>query len=163
MLKPQLEVQSFAFFSQYRSDMLVHQYDRKFIFFTQKYCFYSRDDVAMNEIYAWISDMKLIQFVDYRFILLHNAIFVSYSAMFMPFWDKPSNIKSTNPVNVPTIYNVKIACEINTSCQLKFCLFVVLRPTQEIFTYVVMSPLSVKVFRFWPILGTHGSWAVRAL
>ena len=43
------------------------------------------------------------------------------------------------------------------------CLFGVLRPTQEFFTHIGTSLLSLKGFKFWPILGTHGHWAVRVL
>ena len=38
-----------------------------------------------------------------------------------------------------------------------------LRPTQEYSIYVETSPLPVKGFRYWPILATHGHWAVRFL
>ena len=44
------------------------------------------------------------------------------------------------------------------------CLFVcssrVYRPTREFFTHMETSLLPVK---FWPVLGTHGHWAVRVL
>ena len=43
------------------------------------------------------------------------------------------------------------------------CLFGVFRPTREFFTQLEMSPLPVKGCKFWPMLGTHGHWAVRGL
>ena len=43
------------------------------------------------------------------------------------------------------------------------CLFVVYRPTREFFTHMETSPLPVKGCKFWPMLGTHGHWAVRVL
>ena len=43
------------------------------------------------------------------------------------------------------------------------CLFGVHRPTREFFTYIETSPLAVKGCKFWPILDTHGHWAVRVL
>ena len=33
-------------------------------------------------------------------------------------------------------------------------------PTQEFFTNMEISPLPVKGCKFWPMLGTHGHWAV---
>ena len=44
-----------------------------------------------------------------------------------------------------------------------FCLFGVYLLTREIFTYMETSPLPVKGYKFWPMLGTHGHWAVRVL
>ena len=50
---------------------------------------------------------------------------------------------------------------IGTSFSLFFvCLDGVYRPTQEFFTHMETSPLPVKGCKFWPILGTHGHWAV---
>ena len=43
------------------------------------------------------------------------------------------------------------------------CLFGIYRPTWESFTHMEMSPLPVKGCKFWPMLGTHGHWAVRVL
>ena len=40
------------------------------------------------------------------------------------------------------------------------CLFWVYRPTREFFTHMDTSPLPVKGCRFWPMLDTHGHWAV---
>ena len=42
-----------------------------------------------------------------------------------------------------------------------FCLFVVLCPTGEYFTYMETSPLLAKSCKCWPILGSHGHWAMR--
>ena len=42
-----------------------------------------------------------------------------------------------------------------------FCLFVVLCPTGEFFTYMETSPLLAKSWKCWPILDTHGHSAVR--
>ena len=39
--------------------------------------------------------------------------------------------------------------------------FGVYRPTREFFTDMETSPLPVKGCKFWPMLGTHGHWAVR--
>ena len=41
-----------------------------------------------------------------------------------------------------------------------FCLFGVYRPTRKLFTHMETSPLPVKGCKFWPILGTHGQWAM---
>ena len=41
--------------------------------------------------------------------------------------------------------------------------FVVLHPTREYFTHMETSPLPMKDFKFWTILGTHGHWPVRHL
>ena len=38
----------------------------------------------------------------------------------------------------------------------------VFRPTREFFSHLETSPLPVKGCKFWPILGTHGHWAVRS-
>ena len=40
------------------------------------------------------------------------------------------------------------------------CLFGVYLPTREFFTHMETSPLPVKACKFWPLLGTHGNWAV---
>ena len=45
---------------------------------------------------------------------------------------------------------------------LVFCLFVCLSHSR-IFHPFETSPLPVKAFPFWPLLGTHGHWAVRVL
>ena len=42
-----------------------------------------------------------------------------------------------------------------------FCLFVVLCPTGEYFTYMETSTLLAKSCKCWPILGSHGHWAMR--
>ena len=44
-----------------------------------------------------------------------------------------------------------------------FCLFVVLRPAREFFIHMETSPSLVKGFKFLPMLGTYGLWAVRVL
>ena len=44
-----------------------------------------------------------------------------------------------------------------------FCLFGVYRPKREFFTYMETWQLPVKGCKFWPLLGTHGHWAVRVL
>ena len=36
-------------------------------------------------------------------------------------------------------------------------------PTREFFTHMEMSLLLVKGCKFWPMLRTHGHWAVRVL
>ena len=41
------------------------------------------------------------------------------------------------------------------------CLLGVLRPTREFSIHIEKSPLLVKGFKFWPMLGTHGQCAVR--
>ena len=43
------------------------------------------------------------------------------------------------------------------------CLSGILRHTREHFTHMVASPLPVKGCKFWPVLGTHGDWAVGVL
>ena len=47
------------------------------------------------------------------------------------------------------------------------CVFFVcvygLHPTPEFFTHVETSTLMVKGCKIWPMLGTHGHWAVRVL
>ena len=44
------------------------------------------------------------------------------------------------------------------------CLFFeVFCPTREFFTHLETSPLPVKGWKFWPILGTYCHWAVRGL
>ena len=43
------------------------------------------------------------------------------------------------------------------------CLFKGYRYTREFFTHIETSPLPVKGFKFWPMLGSHGHWAVRVL
>ena len=42
-------------------------------------------------------------------------------------------------------------------------LFGVLRPTREFFTHMETSPLLVNGCKIWPMLDTHGHWAVRVL
>ena len=42
-------------------------------------------------------------------------------------------------------------------------LFGIFRPSREFFTQMETSPLTVKGRKFWPMLGTHGHWAVRVL
>ena len=44
-----------------------------------------------------------------------------------------------------------------------YCLFEVFHHTQEFFTYVETSPLPVKGYNFWAMLGNHGHRAVRNL
>ena len=43
------------------------------------------------------------------------------------------------------------------------CLFVLGLSSHSIFTHMETSPLPVKGSEFWPMLGTHGHWAVRVL
>ena len=43
------------------------------------------------------------------------------------------------------------------------CLIWVFRPTRGFFTEMETSPLAVKRCEFWPMLSTHGYWAVRVL
>ena len=43
------------------------------------------------------------------------------------------------------------------------CWFVLGLSSLSIFTHMEMSPLPVKGCEFWPMLGTHGHWAVRVL
>ena len=45
---------------------------------------------------------------------------------------------------------------------LKNC-FVFFLPTRHFLTHKETSPLPMKGFTFWPILGIHGHWAVRVL
>ena len=35
-----------------------------------------------------------------------------------------------------------------------------IRPTWEFFTHIKTSPLPVKGYKSWPVLGTYGHWAV---
>ena len=44
-----------------------------------------------------------------------------------------------------------------------WCLFGVYCPTREFFTRTETSPLPVKGCKIWPLLSTHGQWAVRVL
>ena len=37
------------------------------------------------------------------------------------------------------------------------------RPSREFFTHMETTPFLVKGSKFWPMLGTHGYWAVRVL
>ena len=41
------------------------------------------------------------------------------------------------------------------------CLWFKISPTREFFTRMEKSPLPVNGCWFWPMLGTHGHWAVR--
>ena len=51
----------------------------------------------------------------------------------------------------------------NVWCLKDIILFGVFRPTQLFFTHMEKSQLQVRGFKFWPMLGTHGHWAVRVL
>ena len=42
-------------------------------------------------------------------------------------------------------------------------LFGVFRHIRECFIHLKTSPLPVKSYKFWPMLGTHGHWAVKFL
>ena len=48
-------------------------------------------------------------------------------------------------------------------CMFVSLLFGVYRPTREFFTHTETLPLPVKGCKFWPMVGTHGHWAVRVL
>ena len=53
--------------------------------------------------------------------------------------------------------------DLNFWCCLFVCLPGVYRPTREFFTHMETSLVPVKGCKFWPMLGTHGHWAVRVL
>ena len=42
-------------------------------------------------------------------------------------------------------------------------LFEIFRPTRELFTHMETSPLPVKDWKFWPMLGTCGHWPLWVL
>ena len=44
-----------------------------------------------------------------------------------------------------------------------FCLFGLSHPTLEFFSHLVTLPLPTKGCKFWPMLGTHGYWAMRVV
>ena len=47
--------------------------------------------------------------------------------------------------------------------QINMFVYGVYHPTWEFFTHMETSPLPVKGCKFWPMLGSHGHWAVRVL
>ena len=59
--------------------------------------------------------------------------------------------------------NQKVGLNPSLSVNMFVCLFVVFRPTREIFSHMVTSHLPVKGCKFWPMLGTHGHWVLRVL
>ena len=65
-----------------------------------------------------------------------------------------ATVKSLSTVNFDIVVLLVLFC---------FCLFVVLRPAREFFIHMETSPSLVKGFKFLPMLGTYGHWAVRVL
>ena len=75
-----------------------------------------------------------------------------------------------NSLNVHVHVTNNVILNVTQNCNiveifvcLFVCLFGVFRPTQEFFTHMYTSPLPVKDFKFWTVLGTHGHWTVRVL
>ena len=54
-----------------------------------------------------------------------------------------------------------IYIHLNDQTHILYLLFGDYRPTRKYFTHMETSRLLVKGCKFWPILGTHGHWAVR--
>ena len=63
----------------------------------------------------------------------------------------------------PTHNDDSTVYQISKSNRLFVWLSGVLRSIQEFFTHTERLPLTVKGFKFWPKLGTHGHWRVRVL
>ena len=80
--------------------------------------------------------------------------------LIFPRWFKELENQITVINSLPSRY-VRPFCNISRS--LIVCLGGVLRPTREFFTHMETSPLPMKGFKFWPMLSTHGHWAVRFL
>ena len=77
---------------------------------------------------------------------------------------KGTTLKMSN-THLTRSWNVK-ACSSSSSRKMKkmfVCLFGVYLPTREYFSHMQTSPLAVKGFKFWSMLGTHGHCAERVL
>ena len=95
--------------------------------------------------------------------LLKHVHFVKFCFIKGYILDISTLVKPLSQPNFPKkriIAGKKINFENN--CSLFVCLLLLLSHSR-IFTHMETSPLPVKGCKFWPMLSTHGHWAVRVL
>ena len=122
-----------------------------FCIFEMQYCMYlRRPHIVFHRGYC--SFNKHIQILTNCFSLdlpLEKQMFIK---CYLCVWIKLS--KETFTASTCNSLPLSLIC---------FCLLGVYRLNRKLFTHMETSPLPMNGCAFWPILGTHGHWAVRVL